>query len=112
MAIQPVSAAATKRIWGEQKYRLFLSHKSEVKAEVADVKKTLQLFGVSCFVAHEDISPTLEWQEEIENALGSMDGFAALMTPQYHDSDWTDQELGFAFARGVPIVGVQTHTDS
>src|ERR1022692_5140318 len=35
-----------------------------------------------------------------------MDGFAALMTPDYHESDWTDQEVGYAFAASVPMISV------
>ena len=62
---------------------------------------------MSCFVAHVDIHPTKEWQDEIESALSSMDGFVALLTDKFHESDWTDQEVGFALARGVPIIAVR-----
>lgn len=79
--------------------------------ETAELKERLRLFGISCFVAHEDIHPTKAWQDEIENALASMDGFVALMTANFHDSDWTDQEVGFAFARGVPIISVRLGKD-
>ncbi|MEI8292247.1 MAG: toll/interleukin-1 receptor domain-containing protein [Verrucomicrobiota bacterium] len=106
-----VSSDATKRIWGDEGFRVFLSHKSQVKKETADLKDQLRLFGISCFVAHEDIHPTKAWQDEIENALASMDGFVALMTADFHDSDWTDQEVGFAFARGVPIISVRLGKD-
>lgn len=102
---------ATKRIWGDHGFRVFLSHKSEVKKETAALKDGLRLFGISCFVAHEDIHPTKEWQDEIENALASMDGFVALMTENFHDSDWTDQEVGYAVARGVPIIAVRLGKD-
>lgn len=102
---------AEKRIWGDEGFRLFLSHKSEVKKEAAKLKERLNHFGISCFVAHEDIHPTKAWQDEIENALASMEGFVALMTETFHDSDWTDQEVGFAFARGVPIVAVRLGKD-
>jgi hypothetical protein len=102
---------AQNRIWGNKGYRLFFSHKAEVKKETADLKKNLRLFGVSCFVAHEDIHPTKEWQNEIENALFSMDGFVALMTEGFHDSDWTDQEVGVAFGRGVPIIIIKLGKD-
>lgn len=98
---------ATKRIWGDDGFRVFLSHKTEVKKETAILKDGLRLFGITCFVAHEDIYPTKAWQDEIENALASMDGFVALMTDNFHDSDWTDQEVGYAVARGVPIIAVR-----
>lgn len=106
-----VQSDASVRIWGADGFRVFLSHKSEVKKETAALKDGLRLFGISCFVAHEDIQPTKAWQDEIENALASMDGFVALMTEKFHDSNWTDQEVGFAFARGVPIVAVRLGKD-
>ncbi|MFT3745786.1 MAG: toll/interleukin-1 receptor domain-containing protein [Pyrinomonadaceae bacterium] len=105
-ASQVVPNDAQRRIWKEGKFRLFLSHKSEFKSETAALKAQLSTFGVSCFVAHEDIHPTEEWVAEIENALTTMDGFAALMTTDFHDSYWTDQEVGFACARGVPRIAV------
>jgi hypothetical protein len=102
---------AIHRIWGNEGYRLFLSHKAEVKKDAADLKERLAPFGISCFVAHEDIHPTKEWQDEIENALLSMDAFAALMTDKFHNSLWTDQEVGFAVARGVPIIALKLGLD-
>jgi len=36
-----------------------------------------------------------------------MDGFVALMTEDFHESEWTDQEIGYAFARGVPIIAAR-----
>jgi hypothetical protein len=98
---------AAKRIWGENGYRVFLSHKSEVKKEAAWVSEGLKPFGVSAFVAHENIHPTKEWQDEIENALASMDAFVALLTSKFHDSDWTDQEVGYALGGGVPLICVK-----
>lgn len=107
-----VAPEATNRIWGaSDDFRVFLSHKVSVKKETAGLKDKLSRFGISCFVAHEDIHPTTAWQSEIENALATMDGFVALMTSDFHDSDWTDQEVGFAFARGVPIIAVRLGLD-
>jgi len=96
-----------KRIWGDDGFRVFLSHKSEVNKETAELKQYLSLFGISCFVAHKDINPTIEWQDEIINALTTMDAFVALMTDGFHDSEWTDQEVGFALARGTSIIAIQ-----
>lgn len=105
-----VSVSALERIWGRG-YRVFLSHKDEVKKEAASLKDRLRLFGISCFVAHEDIHPTTEWQDEIERALVSMDAFVALMTEKFHESLWTDQEVGFALGRGVPMIAVKLGKD-
>lgn len=107
-----VAPESSSRIWGDDdSYRMFLSHKSEVKAETAKLKGDLELFGASAFVAHADIHPTREWQEEIENALATADCLVALLTSEFHDSDWTDQEIGYAVARGVPIIPVKLGSD-
>jgi nucleoside 2-deoxyribosyltransferase len=106
-----VEPDAAKRIWGEGGYRVFLSHKSEMKVQTSELKERLKVFGVSAFVAHEDIHPTQAWQDEIENALASMDAFVAVMTENFHESDWTDQEVGYAVARGVPIIAAKLGRD-
>jgi len=93
-------------LWEPSKYCVFLSHKVEVKKEVAELKNSLKIYGVTSFVAHEDIRPTKEWQNEIEYALQTMDAFIALLTEDYHKSDWTDQEVGYALCRGVPIISL------
>ena len=100
-----------RRIWGATGYRVFLSHKAGVKVETARVKEGLCAFGISSFVAHEDIHPTKAWQDEIENALNSMDAFVALLTEDFHNSLWTDQEVVFALGRGVPIIAVKLGKD-
>ena len=106
-----VSADTTTRIWGTDGYRVFLSHKASVKETATTLKEGLRVFGVSAFVAHKDITPTKQWQDEIEAALASMDAFVAFMSKTFHDSNWTDQEVGYALCRGVPIIALRDGTD-
>jgi len=40
-----------------------------------------------------------------------MDAFVALMTRSFHKSKWTDQEVGFAVCRGVPIIALRWGMD-
>ncbi|WP_459558474.1 toll/interleukin-1 receptor domain-containing protein [Lacunimicrobium album] len=108
--VKKVPKNAIKRLWEPGHYRLFLSHRDEFKKETAVVKKTLLGYGISSFVAHEDIEPSELWQTEIESALSTMDGFAALMTTNFHESNWTDQEIGYALARGVKCVALDLGT--
>ncbi|MCM1987484.1 toll/interleukin-1 receptor domain-containing protein [Methanococcoides seepicolus] len=109
---QSVSQKDESRIWGEEKrYKVFLSHKSEDKIKAAKLKDELEIFGISAFVAHEDIHPIHIWQDEIENALFSMDTLVALMTKGFHDSDWTDQEIGVAFGLKIPIIPLRFGKD-
>ena len=107
---KPADAEVT-HIWKEGFFRLFLSHVSAHKVAVAKLKSDLHLRGISAFVAHEDIKPSKEWQNEIELALRSMHALAALLTPDFHPSNWTDQEVGFALGRGVLVVPVRMGSD-
>lgn len=99
------------RFWVPGYLRLFISHLSEHKLKATRLKDALKKYAVSCFVAHEDINPTLEWQGEIEKALASMDALAAILTPGFHDSNWTDQEVGFALGRGTLVVPLRDGLD-
>jgi hypothetical protein len=36
-----------------------------------------------------------------------MDALVALLSNDYHDSNWTDQEVGVAIGRGVPLIAVR-----
>jgi len=92
--------------WQPGQYKLFLSHVSAHKIEAAKLKEKLSDFHISTFVAHEDISPTKEWQDEIELALDSMDCLVALVTDDFHESYWTDQELGIGIGKGKLIIAV------
>lgn len=100
-----------RRLWTDGKLRLFLSHVSKHKVLVSKLKEELALRGVDAFVAHEDIEPSLEWQKEIELGLRSMNALAALITPDFHESSWTDQEVGWALGRAVPVFSVRLPKD-
>jgi len=104
----PVAAEDdVKRIWGVGGFRLFLSHVSSEKAQVGALKQHLSGLAVSAFVAHEDIEPSREWLREIDLALASAHALAALLTPGFHESRWTDQEIGIALGRGVTVIPVR-----
>lgn len=107
-----ISQEVLERIWGEAGYRVFLSHRANVKKDVGELKNELEVFGARCFVAHQDIHPTQDWQDEILSALGSMDCLVAVITDGFHASEWTDQEIGYAIARGVPIVALKLGADN
>ena len=95
----------------EGRYLIFLSHKAEVKKEVLTLKEGLEEYGVEAFVAHSDIFPGTEWQEEILGALDDMDAFVPVLTKGFNDSPWTDQEVGIAISRGVPIIPLRLGMD-
>jgi hypothetical protein len=99
------------KFWMPAHFRLFLSHVSTFKAKTALLQQALRRYGISAFVAHNDIEPTKEWQDEIEKALFSMDCLAAILTPGFKESKWADQEVGVAVGRDVLIVPIRRGLD-
>src|SRR5687768_11059325 len=58
-----VRSFATEQVpfWTHGHFRLFISHVAAFKVKAASVRDHLRQFGISAFVAHEDIEPTKEW---------------------------------------------------
>ena len=78
--VQRVIPASETPFWQPDHFRLFISHLSTDKLRATNLSGVLKSYSVSCFVAHEDIEPTKEWQVEIEKALFSMDDLTALLS--------------------------------
>lgn len=87
--------------------RLFISHLAVEREFAAALQKALLHFGISGFVAHNDIEPTSEWQAQIQTALATSDALIALLHKDFHASHWADQEIGFAMGRGIPVFAVR-----
>jgi hypothetical protein len=99
------------RIWAHGSPRVFLSHRAIFKVEAKQLKDELARYGAASFVAHEDIQPTLAWQTEIERALASMDVLVAMLSEGFAASHWTNQEIGVALGRGIPVVSLRIKED-
>lgn len=97
--------------WSSDEARIFLSHLASKKVEVSELRDELEKYGITAFVAHEDIEPTKEWQTEIESALSTMDGCIALLAPGFKESNWCDQEVGVAIGRQLPVIAVRLGLD-
>lgn len=99
------------KFWRKGCFRLFVSHLSDHAEYAGELQKEFFRFGVSCFVAHEDIEPTKEWLGEIETALATCDAMLGLVSPGFHASEWTDQELGYAMGRQLLVATASFGTD-
>ncbi|MEQ1714816.1 MAG: toll/interleukin-1 receptor domain-containing protein [Hyphomicrobium sp.] len=99
------------KYWLVDHFRIFISHVHTTKQSAANLKSTLQNYGISSFVAHEDISVSDEWREEIIKSLQTMDGLVAILTKDFVESKWTDQEVGFAVCRDVLVIPLSKSTN-
>jgi nucleoside 2-deoxyribosyltransferase len=106
-----VPEADQEQLWGSDGIRVFLSHLSVQRQFCGDLKEHLSSLGIRCFVAHDAIDPDELWQREIEKALVTSDALVAILTEGFKESDWTDQEIGWAKGRGIPVYGVRMGLD-
>lgn len=97
--------------WKPGNFRLFLSHLASFKVQTSHLQTALRKFAISSFVAHEDIEPTKEWQNEIESGLKTMDALAAILMPGFQESKWCDQEIGVAVGRDILIIPIRKGLD-
>ena len=97
--------------WRARMFRLFVSHLASQRELAGQLQEALLSYGISAFVAHNDIEPTVEWLAQIEAALATADSLVALLHPKFHESRWTDQEIGFAMGRGLPVFAVHFGQD-
>jgi hypothetical protein len=98
-------------LWRPDHVRAFLSHISAKHGFVSEVNDELRQIGIDGFVAHVSIEPDAEWQEEIEHALRSCDVLVGLLDPGFSGSHWTQQEVGWALGRGIPVQMIRLGED-
>lgn len=96
------------QFWLEDHIRVFISHRDTHKKLAHKLAEDLVLYGCSGFVAHDTIEPDTEWQREIEKGLATMEVMVALITDDFFESVWTNQEIGFALGRNIPVISIKT----
>jgi len=93
--------------WKPKHTRAFLSHTHPHALFMGQLATAFTSWGVHAFVAHEDIGGGQEWREEVLEALGTSHFLVAHLTDDFVQSSWTDQEVGFALGRRIPVVPVK-----
>ena len=105
--IDAVDSTTTDTNWRAGYARVFLSHSAKHKAFVGDVANELAVVGIHSFVAHDTIAYSKPWQTQIEQALRSMQALVAIIHPEFNDSPWCHQEVGWALGRRVPRYAIR-----
>lgn len=100
------SESVDDSMWKPSTFRLFISHVSKYKGSATNLKQCIANYGIDCFVAHEDITPSKEWEIEIEKALFSMDALCAIIVPEFAKSNWCDQEVGIALGQHKLVIPI------
>ncbi len=106
-----LSAIKAADFWRAGYIKMFISHLSSNRERMSALKLSLSNWGISAFVAHEDIVASREWRDEVESGLESMDVLVAVVEPGFKDSDWCAQEVGYALGRKVDIIPIRVGLD-
>jgi hypothetical protein len=104
---QPVLNPDTVPFWKPGMVRLFISHKDRHKAKANALASALEGYGISSFVAHDTIEPTREWRKEIMRGLETMEAMLVFLTDDFHESPFTNQEVGYALGANKPIISLK-----
>jgi hypothetical protein len=97
--------------WVSGYLKMFVSHLSSNRLRMSALKIGLAQWGISAFIAHEDIQASREWREEVEAGLETMEVLVAVVEPGFKDSDWCAQEVGYALGRKVDIIPLRAGMD-
>lgn len=106
-----LSAIKSADFWKDGYIRMFVSHLSSNRDRMSAMKSGLANWGISAFIAHEDIEASREWRDEVEAGLESMDVLAAVVEPGFKESDWCVQEVGYALGRKIDIIPLRAGLD-
>lgn len=101
---RPAPDPVTLDFWKPGLVRCFISHRDAHKAEAHRLAEALEEYGISCFVAHDTVGAMKEWRKEIMAGLQTMEIMVVMLTEDFHQSTFTNQEVGFALGAQKPVV--------
>lgn len=87
---------------------VFISYASKQKVIGGKFKLYLEnLCGYEAFIAHDDILGSTIWEEEIIQAIKNADFFIPLISKEFKEAPFTDQETGIAVCLKKKIIPVK-----
>jgi len=93
-----------KYIGSRKRVEVFLSCSHRDKTIAGKLAGFLRDHKIDVFLAHETIEISKRWREEIFKHLRSCDVLLALLTPNFEESAWANQEAGYIMGRIETVV--------
>lgn len=90
----------------EEKWLVFISHSSRDTWVAKQMARRLRESGAQPFLDEADVEVGGDFEEEIREFLAKAHELLVLLTPWALDRPYVWAELGAAWARQIPIVGV------
>lgn len=108
----PIIANRELPFWEDGFFRVFISHAHEQENIANNLRLALQEFGITAFVAKNDINAGETWRTVIENALFTSNALVAILTPEFYHSQWCQQEVGFGLGRNIVCLPLKKNEKS
>jgi hypothetical protein len=77
-----------------KKEEAFISYSTKNKIIAGKIKLAFEDLRIDSFMAHEDIQPSQEWQKTILEHLAMCSIFVPVISEEFMESEWTQQEAG------------------
>lgn len=87
---------------------IFVSHEHSDANELKKLKDQMAHYDVELFLAHDDIQPGNEWNKVLKKELRDCNAILHIGNQKSKESNFCDQELGFALGLGKDIIPVLT----
>ena len=96
----------------QKSVKVFLSYSTRNKTLIEKLMEEIENYGIETFVAQYKLRPSVEWMDMIEENLNNCDYFIPILTPEFTQSVWANQESGYAYAIKKIIIPFKTNTSS
>lgn len=83
---------------------VFVSHSTVQKQIASELKQKLQDPNMRVFLAHDDIDGGEEWMKALYAQINECDVFVILLSKEYHQANFCDQETGIAYTMNKPMI--------
>jgi len=83
---------------------IFVSHSNLEKSIATDLKQKLQDTNMRVFLAHDDIDGGDDWMKELYEKINECDVFIVLLSNNYRQANFCDQETGVAYSMNKPMI--------
>ncbi|MBE5952417.1 MAG: TIR domain-containing protein [Lachnospiraceae bacterium] len=84
--------------------KVFISYSSQNTETARKVRKTLDVNGISCWMAERSIDAGASYLKEIPKAIKECEIFLLLLSKEAQESDWISKELGMAISYKKEII--------
>ena len=88
--------------------RVFISYSGKDKKMAGEIARVMKSLRMKPFLAHDDIVAGEQWKEAVRKEICECDMLVALVTPNFHKSEYTEQEAGAAWVLEKPILAILT----